>query len=257
MAAKRARAAGTRTAVRPHPAGDVRSILTQLQKLGTKSNRDNLGPRYGIHVAKPFGVSIGQLKILAKKLGRSHELAAGLWESGWYEARLLATMVDEPERVTTAQMDRWCREFDNWGICDTACFVLFDRTPHAWKKVESWARRSAEFEKRAAFALLWSLTVHDKKSGDAPFLRGLERIEEAALDERHFVKKAVNMALRAVGKRSPALHAAATEVAARLAGSPHPAPRWVGKDALRELASPSVKRRLAARRRPAAEKRGG
>jgi len=158
-----------------------------------------------------------------------------------------SVFIDEPARVTAAQMDRWCRQFDNWGICDTACFHLFDRTPHAWSKVEQWARSDEEFVKRTAFALLWSLTVHDKNAGDKPFVHGLLLIERAATDERHFVMKSVNMALRAVGKRNRALNTAAIAVARRLAGSSEAAPRWVGKHALRELTSPAVTRRLAAR----------
>jgi 3-methyladenine DNA glycosylase AlkD len=142
-------------------------------------------------------------------------------------------------------MERWCRDFDNWAICDTVCFALFDRTPYAWEKVEKWCKRRKEFEKRAAFALLWSLTVHDKQSDDDPFLEGLMLIERAATDDRKFVMKAVNMALRAVGKRNPSLHAAAVTVAQRLADSDDPSARWVGKDALRELRSPSVTRRVA------------
>jgi 3-methyladenine DNA glycosylase AlkD len=145
-------------------------------------------------------------------------------------------------------MDRWCRDFDNWGICDTICFVLFDRTPHAWAKVSAWARRRAEFEKRAAFALLWGLTVHDKQADDAPFLEGLELIRRAAHDDRHFVKKSVNMALRATGKRNATLHAAAMDLARDLAASDSAAATWVGRDALSELKSPSVLRRVAAGR---------
>jgi 3-methyladenine DNA glycosylase AlkD len=132
-------------------------------------------------------------------------------------------------------MEEWRRDFDNWAICDTACFALFDRTPHAWSKVRQWAGLKDEFGKRAAFALLWGLTVHDKRSGDEPFLKGLKLIEEAADDERNFVKKAVNMALRATGKRNAALRAAAVAVAQRLAASDNAAARWNGKDALREL----------------------
>ncbi len=168
-----------------------------------------------------------------------------LWSSGWYEARMLATLVDDPARVTPAQMERWCRQFDNWGICDTACFALFDKTPHAWQMVAKWAGRREEFVKRAAFALLWGLTVHDKAAGDERFEQGLRLIERAATDERHFVMKAVNMALRATGKRNLALNRAAVTVARRLADSTHAAPRWVGKDALRELTSASVIRRVS------------
>jgi 3-methyladenine DNA glycosylase AlkD len=164
---------------------------------------------------------------------------------------MLTSFVDEPARVTPTQMDRWCRDFDNWGICDTVCFHLFDRTPHAWRKVAQWSDRRQEFVKRAAFALLWGPTVHDKHAGDAPFVRGLIFVERAATDERHFVKKAVNMALRAIGKRNAALNAAAVAAARRLADSPGAAARWVGKDALRELTSPAVVRRLARRREDA------
>ncbi len=124
---------------------------------------------------------------------------------------MLASFVDDPAQVTAAQMDRWCRDFDNWALCDALSFNLFDRTPHAWAKVTLWSTRRREFEKRTAFALLWSLTVHDKRAGDAPFLNGLALIERAAGDDRHFVKKAVNMALRAIGKRNPALQAAALD----------------------------------------------
>jgi 3-methyladenine DNA glycosylase AlkD len=159
---------------------------------------------------------------------------------------MLTSFVDEPARVTPEQMDRWCRDFDNWGLCDTLSFNLFDRTPHAWTKVEEWSEEPEEFVKRTAFALLWSLSVHDKVSGDEPFVHGLQLIERAATDERPFVKKAVNMALRAVGKRNSALNAAAVKVARRLAASSDAAARWVGKDALRELTSASVLRRLGA-----------
>jgi len=178
---------------------------------------------------------------------RNHELAADLCGTGVYEVRMVASLVDDPSQVSPAQMDRWCKDFDNWGICDTMCFNLFDRTPHAWAKVTQWSSSKDEFVKRTAFALLWSLSVHDKRAGNEPFVQGLVLIERAADDERNFVKKAVNMALRAIGKRNRALHAAAVTVARRLVGSPNAAARWVGKDALRELTSPAVMRRLALR----------
>jgi 3-methyladenine DNA glycosylase AlkD len=142
-------------------------------------------------------------------------------------------------------MDRWCRDFDSWAICDTACFHLFDRTPHAWKKITAWSGRKDEFVKRAAFALLASLTVHDKQAADELFAGGLELIEREAEDDRNFVKKAVNWALRSIGKRNKALHAPALTLAQRLAASKNAAARWIGKDALRELSSKSVTTRLA------------
>ena len=212
----------------------VEAALAALRRKSTRHDFDNLA-RFGIAATRPFGVSMANLKVLAKGLGRDHALAAALWDSGRYEAQLLATLVDDPARVTPAQMEAWCRDFDNWGIVDTACFALFDRTPHAWSKVSQWSKRRGEFQKRAAFALLWGLTVHDKAAEDAKFVEGLGLIEKAATDERHFVKKAVSMALRATGKRNARLRVAAIELSRRLAASPHPTPSWIGKDALRDL----------------------
>jgi 3-methyladenine DNA glycosylase AlkD len=230
-------------ATRARPEVEAKSALAWLKRHSTRAARDGMA-RYGLPSDNALGVSMSNIQVLARELGKSHELAAALWETGVYEARLLTSFVDEPEKVTAAQMERWCRDFDNWGVVDTLCFNLFDRTPHAWAKVDAWSGKREEFVKRAAFALLWSLTVHDKKAGDAPFLRGLVLIERAAADDRNFVKKAVNMALRAVGKRNAALHAAAVKVSTRLAASEDAAARWVGKDALRELSSPGVLRRI-------------
>jgi 3-methyladenine DNA glycosylase AlkD len=222
---------------------EVASAITWLKRHSTKHSLDGMA-RYAIPSDNALGVSVSDIRVLAKRLGRNHELAAALWDTGVYEARMLTAFVDEPARVTPAQMDRWCRDFDNWAICDTLCFHLFDRTPHAWDKVSKWSGRRDEFGKRAAFALLWALTVHDKHAGDEAFVQGLFLVERAASDDRNFVKKAVNMALRAIGKRNPALNAAAVTVARRLADSPQAAARWVGKDALRELTSPAMIRRL-------------
>ena len=192
--------------------------------------------RYAIVAPKAYGVSVAMIKQLGKQLGRDHELALALWDTGWYEARMLTPFVDEPARVTAAQMDRWAKDFDNWAICDALCFHLFDRTPHAWRKVEQWSTRREEFVKRAAFALLASLALHDKQAPDAPFVRSLRLIEKGADDERNFVKKGVSWALRSIGLRRPALKNAALKTAQRLAESSEPAARWIGKDALRDLA---------------------
>jgi 3-methyladenine DNA glycosylase AlkD len=218
-------------------ADGVQAALQWLERTGTKRHREGLA-RYGIVAPKAFGVPVGALQRYAKEVGRSHALAAGLWASGWYEARLLAAFVDEPDEVTPAQMDRWCRDFDNWAVCDTACFHLFDRTPHAFQKIAQWSRSREEFVRRGAFALLASVALHDKAAPSAPFLASLPLIERAARDERNFVKKAVSWALRGVGRRSAALRTKATALARRLAASPDPAERWVGKDALRDLARP-------------------
>lgn len=218
-------------------------VLGVLERMGSKSGRDGLA-RYGIQAPKSFGVPMAKIQGLAKELGRDHDLAVALWESGWYDARLLAAYVDEPDKVTAAQMDRWCGDFDNWGIADTVCFVLFDRTPHAFAKVAKWSRQRGEFQRRAGFALLASLAGHDKASPDQAFERCLELIENAASDERNFVKKGVSWALRMVGRRSLQLHQAAVALARRLAASTDPTERWLGKEALRDLLKPAVLAKL-------------
>jgi 3-methyladenine DNA glycosylase AlkD len=252
---RRAPARSGRSEKAPLPLEEqVQAALAWLERHATRRNREGLA-RYGIPSDRALGVSMADVQALAKRLGRNHELADALWATGCYEARLLTAYVDEPARVTSAQMDRWCRDFDNWGICDTLCFALFDRTPHAWTKVAQWAGKRDEFVRRAAFALLASLAGHDKSASDARFLDSLPRIERAAGDERNFVKKGVSWALRRIGRRNAALHAAAVTLARRLAASPQPAARWVGKDALRELTHPAVIRRLGAGGRTAPARR--
>lgn len=216
-------------------------VLSSLEKLSTKKDREGLA-RFGITATNALGVSMAKLQKLAKSIGRDHELCAALWATGCYEARMLCSFIEEPQRVTPAQMDRWCRDFDNWAICDTVCFKLFDRVPHAWAKVAKWSKWKGEFERRAAFALLASLAGHDKTATDAQFIDGLRLIEEAATDERNFVKKGVSWALRRIGTRNAKLKAEATKVARRLAASTEPAARWIGKDALRELTRAAARR---------------
>jgi 3-methyladenine DNA glycosylase AlkD len=227
---------------------EVESVLGWLERTGTKATREGMA-RYAIPSDKAFGVSVGRLRQYAKRVGRSHELAAALWDTDRYEARMLSAFVEDPALVTPAQMDRWCRNFDNWAICDTVCLHLFARTPRAWRKARQWATAKPEFVKRAGFALMASLVAHDKAASDDAFLACLPLIEEGAQDGRNFVKKAVNWALRSIGKRTPSLNAAAIVVAKRLADSDTAAARWVGKHALRELAGPAVRERLARRRR--------
>jgi len=237
-------AAAILTPRRQAPAGTrATDILAWLERRGTKRNRDGMA-RYAIVAPKVFGVSVADLRDLSKELGRDHALASALWKSGWYEARMLTAFVDEPARVTPAQMDRWARDFDNWAICDALCFHLFDRTPHAWSKIEQWSRRREEFVRRAAFALLASVALHDKRAPDARFVRALPLIERAASDDRNFVKKAVSWALRSIGRRNVALNRKAVPVSRRLIATDEPAARWVGRDALRELTSAAVVRRL-------------
>jgi len=189
-----------------------------------------------------MGVTVGQIRGLAKKIGRSHELALALWKAEWYEARMLCAFIDEPQRVTPAQMDRWCRDFDNWGICDTLCFALFDRTPHAFDKIMQWSREKGEFQKRASYALLASVALHDKKADDALFAKCLPLIERGAGDDRNFVKKGVSWALRSMGRRGPELRSVCLAMARRLAASEIASERWIGRDAVRDL-SRTPKRR--------------
>jgi 3-methyladenine DNA glycosylase AlkD len=224
---------------------EVQAAVDWLKRHGTKATLQKMAG-YAIPPERAFGVPMRDIQALAKRLGHNHELALGLWATGCYEARILAAYVDEAARVTPAQMQAWTHDFDNWGICDTVCFVLFDRTRHAWKFARQWAKHKDEFVKRAAFALVWSLTVHDKNAADALFIEALDWIERAATDDRHFVKKAVNMALRAIGKRNAALNSAAAATAKKLAVMNERSAQWVGKDALREITSSKVLHRVAA-----------
>lgn len=216
----------------------VSAVLAWLERRGSKKNRDGMA-RYAITAPQVFGVSVGDLRVYAKTIGRDHQLAQELWNSGWYEARMLAGFVDDPALVTPAQMDRWARDFDNWAVCDHSCFHLFDKTPHAYGKAAKWAASRQEFVKRAAFALIASLALHDKKAPDATFRGFLPLIEKAADDDRNFVKKGVSWALRGIGHRSPAMRAEALKVARKLATSTVPPARWVGKDAIRDLSRPA------------------
>ena len=222
-------------------------ILAWLEKRGTRRVAEGMA-RFGIQTKmRVFGVSMGTLQSLRKQLGQDHTLASALWTSGCHEARLLAALIDEPQRVTRSQMNAWAASFENWADCDTVCFHLFDRTPFAWEKARQWARSPREFVKRAAFTLMACLALHDKAAPDSKFLAMLPLIERGANDERNFVKKAVSWALRSIGRRNLALNAAALPVARRLSLSEETARRWVGKDALRELASAKVRALLARR----------
>jgi 3-methyladenine DNA glycosylase AlkD/uncharacterized protein YdhG (YjbR/CyaY superfamily) len=214
---------------------DVRSVLATLKGLSTARIREEMSSRYGIVTSNALGVSMSDMQQVAKRFGHNHPLALALWETGNYEARTVAALVADPERVTPALMDRWCRDFDNWAICDTVCFKLFDRAPHAFGKVARWAASRGEFQKRAAFALLACLALHDEHAGTKAFTHCLPLIEAAATDERNFVKKAVSWALRAIGGRNAELKSAAIALARRLSSAADPTSRWVGKDALRSL----------------------
>jgi 3-methyladenine DNA glycosylase AlkD len=222
----------------------AKDAVAWLERQGTKKTRDSL-VRYGIVAPRSFGVTVGTMLAYAKKLGKDHDLSLALWKTGWYEARMLAAMVGEPKRVTRAQMNAWAGEFDNWGVCDSVCWHLFDYTPFAWEKARQWSASPREYVKRAGFVLMAGQAARDKASPDARFVALFPPIEKGARDERNFVKKAVNWALRRIGRRNLALNEGAIAVARRLAASNEPSCRWVGKDALRELTGPTVRKALA------------
>jgi 3-methyladenine DNA glycosylase AlkD len=226
----------------------VAEALAWLEQRSSKAARDGM-LRYAIPNDHALGVRMGDIQKLGRQLGRDHALALELWKTGVYEARMLCAYVDDPEKVTPAQMDAQARDFDNWAVCDTLCFALWVRTPHAFGRIRRWANHREEFVKRAAYALLASVALRDKVSPDAEFLRGLKLIEKAAGDERNFVKKAVSWALRGVGERNATLNRKAVALARKLATAKDPAPRWIGKDALRQLASAPVQKRLRKRKR--------
>jgi 3-methyladenine DNA glycosylase AlkD len=234
----------TRTARR------ARQILREFEAMGNPANVEGMS-RYGIRSASVLGITAPVVRARAKALGRDHELAAALWETGVMEVRILAALTDDPALVTDAQMEAWVREFDSWALCDGVCSVLFDRTPFAVAKTRAWLRRPEEYGRRAGFVLMAALAVHDKAAPDRLFLSFLPLIEKGASDGRNFVKKAVNWALRGIGKRNLALNAAAVEVCRRLVAREESAARWVGRDALAELTSARTLARIrTARSRP-------
>ncbi len=202
--------------------------------------------RFALPTDRALGISVPKLRRLARELGQDHRLAQALWRLRILEARHLAGMVDEPERVTERQTKRWAKDFDSWEVCDGCSFNLFVRTRFAWPKAREWSRRREKFVKRASFALMAALAVHDKEAPDERFLRLLASIERAAGDDRNFVKKAVNWALRQIGKRNRRLNRAAIASARRIRKQGSRAARWIAADALRELESPVVQRRLRA-----------
>ena len=224
----------------------VDEILTRLRTAGSAGNIAGMA-RYGIRPAKAYGVSTPVMRSLAREIGRHHATTLALWATGIHEARILATMVADWRVISEAEIDAWVGEFDNWAVCDSACIGLLWKLPFAWRKVAEWSDAEPEYVRRAAFALLAGLAVHDKSAPDSRFRTALRLIRKAATDERNYVKKAVNWALRQVGKRNAALLKPATELAERLAASKSRSARWIGLDALREFKSrdPENPRRIA------------
>jgi 3-methyladenine DNA glycosylase AlkD len=224
----------------------VPSLAEAVDKLRARARPGQLEGmgRYGISVDRRLGVSIPELRKLAKELGRDHRLALELWRTGIADARILASMVDDPTELTGVQMEDWVKDFDSWDVCDQVCDNLFEKAPFVWKKITDWSAREEEFVKRAAFALIACLAWHDKKAGDARFIELFPLIVRGATDERNYVKKAVNWALRNIGKRNPRLNRESVAVAREIQRLDSKAARWVAADAIRELESQSVQDRL-------------
>jgi 3-methyladenine DNA glycosylase AlkD len=221
---------------------EVGAVLQRIRALENPKAAAEMA-RAGIQTRKAYGLSMPQLRKLAKELGRDHRLAQELWATGVHDARILAALIDEPDKVSERQMDRWARDFDNWAICDACCQELFWNTPYAYRRALAWTQRPQEFVKRAGFALMAEMAVHDKNADDARLLALLPIIKQHASDDRHYVKKAASWALRQIGKRNAKLHAAALKTAGELKASEPPAARWVGSDAVKELQGRAVSKR--------------
>jgi 3-methyladenine DNA glycosylase AlkD len=223
------------------------AVLRELAGLADPNVREKM-EYFGVHVPKAHGISAPALHKLAKHIGKDHKLAQALWVSGVHEARILAALIGEPEKVTEAEMERWVRDFDSWDVVDTACCYLFAHTKPAWKKATEWSRRSEEFEKRASFSLVAYLSYKDETAPDQRFVSFLDMIEREARDERNFVRKAVNWALRNIGKRNVRLNGEAIRAAERISRQDSRSARWIAADALRELRSNAVQKRLRRKR---------
>lgn len=218
----------------------VQEVLQWLQEHSSTRVREGMA-RYAIPSDKALGVSVGEMRRYAKSLGQDQSLSLALWQTDVYEGRMMAVFLGEPQQVSSKQMDHWCADFDSWAICDTACFHLFDQSTRAFTKIHQWVKNKGEFQRRAAFALLASVSP----GTDEDFIQCLPLIEQASTDERHFVKKAVNWALRSIGNQNLRLHGEAVTLASRLAESPTASARWIGKDALRQLASAATQKRVS------------
>ncbi len=200
--------------------------------------------RFGSNPERAIGVRIPKLRAIAKEIGKNHTIAVGLWRSNVHEAMILATMIDDPSLVTEKQMNSWVKDFNSWDLCDQCCGNLFDRTVYGYKKALEWSKRDEEYVKRAGFATMAYIAVHDKQRPDSEFLPLLKAIERGSDDNRNFVRKAVNWALREIGKRNIKLNKIAIRTAKRVYANDSAAARWIANDALRELTGKAVKRRL-------------
>lgn len=221
-------------------------ILKKLKSMSDTKAVDGMA-KFGINPKNTLGVSIPNIRKMAKEIGVNHDIAQELWDSGIHEARLLACFIDDPAAVTKEQMENWIKDFDSWDVCDQCCSNLLDKTGFAWQKIVKLTKRKEEFVKRTGFALMACLSVHDKTATDKEFLKFLPIIKREATDERNFVRKAVNWALRQIGKRNKNLNKEAIKTAKEILKIDSKAAKWIASDALRELTSQSVQKRLKPR----------
>jgi len=221
----------------------VDEILDELKKKARPDQVEGMAG-YGMSAEKRMGVSVPEMRKLAKRAGENHELALKLWKTGIPEAQIVAALIGEPDKLTEGQMEEWVKDFDSWDVCDQVCMNLFDKSSLALKKIRDWSEREEEFVKRAAFALIACLAWHDKQASDQTFVDLFPLIKKAATDERNYVKKAVNWALRHIGKRNRRLNKAAIGLAHEIRQIDSKASRWIASDAIRELESPAVQSRL-------------
>jgi 3-methyladenine DNA glycosylase AlkD len=217
-----------------------------VKKLRTLSNPENVKgmSRFGINPENTLGISIPVLRKMAKEIGKNHTLAQELWSVGIHEARILSCFIDDPKKVTEEQMESWVLDFDSWDVCDQCCMNLFDKTPYAVTKAIEWGSRDETFVKRAGFAIMASLAFHDKKAGDDIFIQFLDEIKKQSEDDRNFVKKAVNWALRQIGKRNSSLNKLAIYTSQEIQGINSKSARWIAADALKELTGEAVQKKL-------------
>lgn len=223
----------------------VDDVLEALRSAARPDQVEGMA-RYGMTAEGRLGVSVPDMRKIAKTAGKGHALALALWRTGIAEARIVAALVDDPKALTEQQMEDWVKDLNSWDVCDQVCLNLFDKTPLAWKKVADWSEREEEFVKRAAFALIACLAWHDKKAKDEDFIALFPIIKRGATDERNFVKKAVNWALRHIGKRNARLNRAALDLAREIHQMDSKSARWVASDAIKELESEAVQRKLKA-----------
>jgi len=222
---------------------EYEQVMKKLKSMENKKNKEGMA-RFGIKGKNILGIPNPKVRAVAKEIGKNHKLAQKLWASEIHEARMLAAFIDEPEKVTEKQMERWVKNFDSWGICDCCCMHLFDKTPYAYKKAVEWSKRKEEFVKRAAFAMMAALSVHDKKAKDKQFEKFFPILIRESTDERNFVKKAVNWALRQIGKRNKTLNKKAIKIGKEIKKKDSKSARWIASDALRELESEKVRKRF-------------